>query len=154
VFRSILVGLDRSAHANAALRVAVDIARSEGAALTLIAVYSSQLPWGALAEPGGLSQQAIDEMDAAARSAATETLDEALRQIGPGLTPRTVVIDALAPAEAILEEAQSGGHDLIAVGSRGRGDATSILLGSVSHHVLHHSRVPVLIVHLPDNQGR
>jgi nucleotide-binding universal stress UspA family protein len=152
VFTSILVALDGSAHAHAALREAADIARCEGASLTIIAVYSTQLPWGSVVDPGGLSQDSIDELIGTARSAATAAVDEAVRELTPVLTPRTVVVDG-APAPAILEEAQTGGHDLIVVGSRGRGAATSIVLGSVSQQVLHHSRVPLLIVHLPDVDG-
>jgi nucleotide-binding universal stress UspA family protein len=54
------------------------------------------------------------------------------------------------PASVILARALEGRHDLIVVGSRGRGETASVLLGSVSHSVLHHSRVPVLIVHVPE----
>jgi hypothetical protein len=39
------------------------------------------------------------------------------------------------------------------MGSRGRGAIRSALLGSVSHYVLHHSRVPVLIVHAEQPPG-
>jgi nucleotide-binding universal stress UspA family protein len=59
-----------------------------------------------------------------------------------------LLVDA-EPAQALLDRAAASNHDLIVVGSRGRGDAGSFLLGSVSHAVLSHSRVPVLIVHVP-----
>jgi Universal stress protein family len=54
------------------------------------------------------------------------------------------------PAEVILHQAAVGSHDLIVLGSRGRGDLASIMLGSVSHRVVHHSHVPVPVVHVPD----
>jgi nucleotide-binding universal stress UspA family protein len=75
-------------------------------------------------------------------------LDETSAQLPKGLSASTLSIDG-TPADAILDQAETGGHDLIVVGSRGRGEVASIMLGSVSHRVVHNSRVPVLVVHLP-----
>jgi nucleotide-binding universal stress UspA family protein len=47
---------------------------------------------------------------------------------------------------ALIRQIKEGHHDLVVMGSRGRGAARAAMLGSVSHYVLHHSPVPVLIV--------
>jgi len=48
---------------------------------------------------------------------------------------------------AVIRQIMHGHHDLVVVGSRGRGAVRSALLGSVSHSVLNHIPVRVLIVH-------
>jgi nucleotide-binding universal stress UspA family protein len=50
------------------------------------------------------------------------------------------------PAHALIEQATAAGAQLVVVGSHGRGGATTLVLGSVSHAVLHHSPCPVVVV--------
>jgi nucleotide-binding universal stress UspA family protein len=145
MFTSILVGVDRSEHAKTALKQAVDIARTQHAALTVLVAYDTVMSWGPVSP---LPQSAVDDFIASVRDEAQAIADESAAAIPSDVHAQMVIADA-APAKALLDQATTGKHDLIVVGSRGRGDATSLLLGSVSHGVLNHSRVPVLVVHVP-----
>lgn len=51
-----------------------------------------------------------------------------------------------SPADEILKEAEDGEYDLIVMGSRGFGVFSKTILGSVSHKVLNHTEIDVLIV--------
>ena len=50
------------------------------------------------------------------------------------------------PAIEICRVAKEGRFDLVVIGSHGSGFFKQVLLGSVSHHVLHHAPCPVLVV--------
>lgn len=50
------------------------------------------------------------------------------------------------PAFAILEQANASHSDLIIMGTHGRGGFSRFLMGSVSHSVIHHTSLPILIV--------
>jgi nucleotide-binding universal stress UspA family protein len=144
MFTKVLVAYDRSNHAKSALDQAIDIARTQGAELTVLTSYSTILAWPGAVAPG-ITQSLYDELLEGARNEAQAAIDEAVLRLPAGMTAETRLVDA-PPAQAILREAADGHYDLIVVGSRGRGDAGSMLLGSVSHRVLHDSRTPVLIV--------
>lgn len=50
------------------------------------------------------------------------------------------------PADAIVREAKAGKHDLVVMGTHGRGALEGLLLGSVARKVIAQSSVPVTVV--------
>jgi nucleotide-binding universal stress UspA family protein len=54
------------------------------------------------------------------------------------------------PAHALVAESRRA--QLVVVGSRGRGGATGLLLGSVSHKVLHRSHCSIAVVRPTDRE--
>jgi len=140
VFRRILVAFDRSPHAQRALEEAVDLAEATKARMTVITVAPDPMDWVI----GGSYGAPISRVDT--QRAFEQVLDTAIQTI-PDHQPVESILARGAAGPAIVREARVGGYDLIVMGSRGRGELTSLLLGSVSRHVLHASSVPVLVVH-------
>jgi nucleotide-binding universal stress UspA family protein len=142
MFHDILVAIDGSGDASQALEQAIDLAECEHARLTLFSAVVSP-PAVAYA---GVSGEAVEYLWRDAQDE-TETL---LRTAAQGVPEDLAVSTVLSTAQArpaLLAQVRDGHHDLVVMGSRGRGAFRSALLGSVSHFVLHHSPVPVLIVH-------
>jgi nucleotide-binding universal stress UspA family protein len=137
MFRSVLVAVDGSPAATSALREAVDIARSEGARLTLMNV--AKLP-RMLVGP-----YAVPLSEADLEASAREVLEKAEHLVPDDVPVSTFVGHGPAPA-AILQRVEAARHDLVVMGSRGLGPTGALLLGSVSRAVLARSPVPVLIV--------
>jgi nucleotide-binding universal stress UspA family protein len=142
VFHNILVAIDGSPDAEEALAQAIDLAESQHARLTL---FSSVTAPAAVAYTGVSGEVAAN----LARDAEADTeaiLRTAVERVPDGVSVSTVLSNGHV-MPALLEQITTGHHDLLIMGSRGRGAVRSVLLGSVSHYVLNRSPVPVLIVH-------
>jgi nucleotide-binding universal stress UspA family protein len=78
--------------------------------------------------------------------------EKVLREAVAGLPddlPVTTVHKHGSPGEEIVKQIEAGDHDLVAMGSRGRGRVSANLFGTVGGHVHYHSRVALLVIH-PD----
>lgn len=142
--KTIVVGVDYSEGAKAALRFALEEAKLRGARLR--AVHASQ--YGYIGMPGLEGSYPVVGADLAAlHDAAKGALDAALREALPdtgGVEVERRVVEG-RPGAVLVEE--SRGADLLVVGSRGHGGFAGLLLGSVSQQAAHHATCPVVIVH-------
>jgi len=127
--RPVVVGVDGSASADAALGFGFAQARLRG--VPLLAVCALADAPGSLG--GYLGLQAEFEQ-AIARHEKKHPEVPVLRHVAQG-----------GARDALLAAANDA--QLLVVGSRGRGGVTGMLLGSVSQAVLHHAACPVAVVH-------
>jgi nucleotide-binding universal stress UspA family protein len=141
MFHNILVAVDGSPDAEQALTEAIDLAESEHAGLTLI-VGVPQLPATAYLAAGGGVKELVEDAHAEAEAILLRAHERVPHDVGV-----TAVLSEQPIRVALIRQIVDGRHDLVVMGSRGRGGVRAALLGSVSHYVLHHSPVPVLIVH-------
>jgi nucleotide-binding universal stress UspA family protein len=119
------------------------LASALNARLTIIAVAPDV--------PVYASRAGVD-VEALGRAAERETeglLRDAVDSLPPDL-PVTTVLKHGPAGERIVEQIDAGQHDLLVMGSRGRGRVTANLFGSVGAHVHYHSRVAMLVIH-PQN---
>ena len=142
MFHNILVSIDGSAHADQALSEAIDIAQAGRARLTLLTAVKACPSWAYSPVSAAAARQLSSELEREAH----KVMRDAVERV-PDDLPVTKIITHEPIRTALMKQIQSGCHDLVVMGSRGRGAVASQLLGSVSHHALNHSPVPVLIVH-------
>jgi nucleotide-binding universal stress UspA family protein len=153
VFRDLLVAFDGSSHAQRALAEARDLAQANAGRLTVMTVVPEPSTW-ALSSGYGAAVN-LDGLMAEIELEYRTMLDSALDTMADDV-PVNKTLTRGPAGPSIVAEARANDHDLIVMGSRGRGELRSLLLGSVSHHVLQASPVPVLVVHVredpPDEQ--
>jgi nucleotide-binding universal stress UspA family protein len=158
----VVVGIDGSEGAREALAFAAEEARLRGASLEVVYVHAlgslgSPFAHGLSAEvvSGDLYAQMVareqeerDEFEERARQFGERLLSDAVEATDTeGLTVETTLLFDRRPAKRLVSLTNERGDvDLLVVGSRGRGELTGRLLGSVSQAVVNHARVPVSVI--------
>lgn len=145
MFKHILVPTDGSQLSQETTRRAVQFAKEVGAQVT--AFYAKpEYPVtyygeGALVDP--MTPEKFAEL---AEEQAKEILDfvDGLCQEA-GVTCAKLTLTSDIPYEAIIEAATRSGCDLIFMSSHGRRGISALLLGSETHKVLTHTKIPVLV---------
>jgi nucleotide-binding universal stress UspA family protein len=138
MIRKILVAIDGSSFARAALDFAVDLAPRYGATLVLAHAFPR------VSDLLGTPQ--YEHLLVARTLNGQRLLESAQTQVGDAAPTETQLVEG-PPAPAILRIATDEGCDMIVMGSRGHGQLTGLLLGSVSSVVAQRAECPVLIVH-------
>lgn len=154
MFTKILVPLDGSDDAEAALDVAEEIARRFGSQVVLLEVTPGYGPALAAtaAEAFGASGSvaAAVEMEKAAGITASAYLAAVNEEHGGKW--QTIVSEGDS-AEAIAAQCEATGADLIVMSTHARRGFARLFLGSVVDDVIRRARgVPVLVVHAEDEE--
>jgi len=136
MFKTIVLATDGSDGANRASELAAGLAKADGAKLIVAHVAEHTIGKG-----GG--DLRADEGDV--KSEIQARADELA---AGGLEVEVEIRDELAggPAHVLAELAREKGADLIVAGTRGHGSISGLLLGSVTHRLLHIAPCPVLAV--------
>jgi nucleotide-binding universal stress UspA family protein len=143
MFRRILVTLDGSSFAEAALPAAVELARQSGGKLRLLTVqdpgwaYINELGWTFVDESAG----------DAARKAATRYMEETRARLeAQGATVSIAVRNGFT-ADEILHEADEFDADVIVMATHGRRPLRRFWLGSVASECARRASRPTLLIH-------
>ncbi|MBP1992717.1 universal stress protein [Paenibacillus eucommiae] len=141
VFANVLVAYDGSDLSKKALTYALNLVTDNPSArLHVVHVY--QFPAFVIGEalipaPASYDKEYYEQ---------AEKLMDGARDTVASHPNTNIVLKQGQPAFDLLDYAGEQSCDLIVMGSRGLGGIREFVLGSVSHNVVQHSKVPVLVI--------
>jgi nucleotide-binding universal stress UspA family protein len=167
--KKILYATDLSENARYAFAYAVSLADLYNAAITIIHVLPDVPALLDQSVIGYISAERWEEIKSQQMDEAKEALigkrrehlaiKEALHQFsedvkqqqkGPGFATDEIIVERGNPVEEIIKNAEEGNCDLIVMGTHGQGTLADVMLGSTARRVIRRSKMPVLVVRLPE----
>jgi universal stress protein A len=141
----ILVPTDMSAHADKAVRQAIDISKQFNAELLLLHVITD--PIQQCTGDYCISQELVNQLQAELLEAARTGIKNQVAKFS-SLNDISFIADVKTgvPHDEILKEADEKGVELIVISSLGTSGLAKYLIGSVARHVLLGAKCSVLLV--------
>ncbi len=136
MFGTIVVGVDESGHADHAVQAVTRIAAATGDKVVVFhgVVLHANRAKPFTTETHDQGQQVVDRYVKQLTDAGVTATGEVHRELEIGV------------GGALIDTAVNNQAGLLVVGTRGRSNLASMLLGSVAHDVVHKSPLPVLVV--------
>jgi nucleotide-binding universal stress UspA family protein len=139
MLKNLIVAVDGSKTSEKALSVAMELGKALSASLTLVTVA----PFHALPAATGSAIPIVHDAEVKVHEELLGRLQATVTKAG--LDVSTVLLDGLV-AEEILNYLDQHHFDILIMGARGLSTGQRLFLGSVSDAVVHHAKLPVLIV--------
>lgn len=138
--KKILVPVDGTVPSRHAINMAIYLAQSCQAEITLLTVIDLNKHINAFEQvsTGGYIPAEVKEK-------AYQLQAQLMHEI-PSSVQARMLIEIGSPAEKVVEICAQQHFDLIILGTRGRTELKSFMLGSVSEYTLHHTLLPVMVV--------
>ena len=157
MYTHLLVPVDGSAAAEAALPHVRALAERFGARVTIVRVTVApetlimETSMGAPGAPDAGPLIDPTPVVEAEHEEATEYLEHLRDRLQSGGLQVTMDVEEGAPAHTIVDRARALGADLIVMSTHARGGLGRLVWGSVADSVLRHTPCPVLLVRVPED---
>jgi nucleotide-binding universal stress UspA family protein len=145
MFKHLLVPVDGSDVSKKSLKKVAELAKGDKAAVTLVYVSDPMPPmvYSDSSMGYGISQKDHKKV---CEAYATDILKKAALLLGASVKANTLHIPNSNLSEGILDGAKKSKADVIVMASHKRTGIKSVLLGSETHEVIVHSKIPVLVL--------
>jgi nucleotide-binding universal stress UspA family protein len=145
MFKHVLIPIDGSTLAKKAVKAGIAFAKSTNAKLTIYHALEVVQPY-LIGEGIAIDTTTFRAFAERAREQAEKIVADAAKAASAaGVRCETHISKPATAYQGIVAAAKKNKCDVIFIASHGRGEFTSLLLGSVTQKVLAHSKVPVLV---------
>ena len=145
MYRHILIPTDGSELAEHGVTNGLALAKSLGARVSAI-VVEEPFDWHRFSDITALPPQELQKYIEQPKQHARSVLDRVAGEAKQaGVSCETIQAESAQPYQAIIAAAKDQGCYLIVMSSHGRSGLAGVLIGSVTHKVLTHTKTPVLV---------